>query len=354
MDEPVHKVRCRMHERHPAGHTFMRLLGIVVLWIFLLAATAWGCAALWFDGPASRPVAALLAATYALAAFALLLGVKPRRRAYAAFLALFALLLVWWFSLAPSNQRDWQPDVARLPAADVQGDKVTIRNVRNFDYRSESDFTENWETRTYDLSRLRGLDLFVSYWGSPYIAHTFLSWDFDDGQHLVVSIETRKEKGESYSAVRGFFRQYELYYVVADERDVAGVRTNYRNEDVYLYRLRMPPPRARALLLDYLESINGLSRQPEWYNALKHNCTTTILLHADKIIKGIPHDWRWLANGYLDELLYKEGAVNRDLPFAELKARSYISPKAKTLPLDGHFSAAIREGLPLRPAPPAN
>jgi len=334
--------------------TIMRRLGLLLLWIFMLAVTAWGSAALWFDGPASRPLAALLAVLYPLAAIALLVRVRPRRRAYAAFLALFALLFGWWLSLAPSNQRDWQPDVARLPAAEIQGDKVTIRNVRNFDYRSETDFTENWETRTFDLSRLRGLDLFVSYWGSPYIAHTFLSWDFDDGQRLTVSIETRKEKGESYSAVRGFFRQYELYYVVADERDLAGVRTNYRNEDVYLYRLRMPPPRARALLLDYLESINDLNRRPEWYNALRHNCTTTILFHAGKVIKGIPHDWRWLANGYLDELLYKQGAVNRDLPFAEFKSLSHISPKARAVPLDGNYSEVIREGLPQRPAPPAN
>jgi len=213
--------------------TIMRRLGLLLLWIVLLAVTAWGSAALWFDGPSSRPLAALLAVLYPLVAIALLIKVRPRRRAYAAFLVLFALLLAWWLSLMPSNQRDWQPDVARLPVAEIHGDKITIRNVRNFDYRSETDFTEHWETRTYDLSRLRGLDLFISYWGSPYIAHTFLSWDFDDGQRLTISIETRKETGENYSAVRGFFRQYELYYVVSDERDVAGVRTNFRNEDVY-------------------------------------------------------------------------------------------------------------------------
>lgn len=332
---------------------FIKFLGLLARWLVLLAGITWGSAALWFDGPASRPVAATLAAAFALAALALLVMVKPRRRANNFFLVLFIVVLGWWFSLAPSNQRNWQPDVARLPAVVFQGNKVTIRNVRNFEYRSETDFTERWETRTYDLTRLRGLDLFVSYWGSPYIAHTFLSWDFDDGKHLVISIETRKEVGESYSAVRGFFRQYELYYVVGDERDIAGVRTHYRNEDVYLYRLRMSRPRARALLLDYLTSINDLAARPEWYNALRHNCTTTILLHAGKVIQGIPHDWRWLANGYLDELLYKERAINRDLPFEELKSRSYISPKARAVPLDGQFSGVIREGLPARPTHPA-
>jgi Domain of unknown function (DUF4105) len=266
---------------------------------------------------------------------------------------LFALLLGWWLSLAPSNSRDWQRDVAQLPTAEIQGDKITIRNVRNFQYRTETDYTERWETRSYDLSKLRGLDLHMIYWGSPSIAHTILSWEFDDGQHLAVSIETRKEVGEDYSALRGFFRQYELYYVIADERDVVGLRTNYRHEDVYLYRLRTPPVRARALLLDYLKSVNRLATQPKWYNALIHNCTTTILLHADNVIKGIALDWRWLANGYLGELLYQEGVINRDLPFTELKARSYINPKAQSALLGGNFSEEIRKGLPQRPPPPA-
>jgi hypothetical protein len=330
----------------------LKLFGRLILWTVLLAATAWGSAALWFDGPASRPLAALLAAAYSLAVLALLIVVRPRRRAYAAFLVLFAVLLGWWLSLAPSNNRDWQPDVARLPTAEIRGDTLTLHNLRNFDYRSETDYTEHWETRSYDLSRLRGLDLFVIYWGSPSIAHTILSWNFDDGQHLAVSIETRKETGESYSAVRGFFRQYELYYVLADERDVVGLRTNHRREDVYLYRLRTPPARARALLLDYLKTVNRLARQPKWYNALRYNCTTTIRMHASDAIMGIPLDWRWLANGYLDELMYEKGIVNRDMPFAELKKRSYINPKAQGVAPDEDFAETIRQGLPPRPPPP--
>src|SRR5512139_1777361 len=331
-------------------HRSVRLLGRLVLWIFLLAATVWGSAALWFDSHAS--LAPLLAAAFPLATLALLIMLRPWRRAYAAFLVLFAVLLGWWLSLEPSNHRDWQPDVARLPTAEIQGDKLTIRNVRNFDYRSETDYTARWETRSYDLARLRGLDLFVIYWGSPSIAHTILSWDFGDGQHLAVSIETRKEKGESYSAVRGFFRQYELYYVVADERDVVGVRTNHRREDVYLYRLRTPPARARALLLNYLEAVNRLTRHPRWYNAITYNCTTTIRLHLADVVTGIPRDWRWLANGHLDELLYEMGAVNHALPFDEFKRFSYINPKAQAVPRAGDFSAAIRKGLPPRPPPP--
>ena len=332
----------------------LKLLGRLSLWTFLLAITAWGCAALWFDGPASRPLATLLALAYALGTLTLLAKLRPKRRAVAAVLILFAVLLGWWLSLPPSNDRDWQPSVAQLPSAEIHGDKLVIRNLRNFDYRSETDFTPHWETRSYDLSTLRGLDLFVIYWGSPSIAHTILSWQFDDGQHLAASIETRSKTGQSYSAVRGFFRQYELYYVLADERDVIGLRTNHRHEDVYLYRLRTPPARARALLLDYLKTVNHLASQPEWYNAFSHNCTTTIRLHAGNAMGNIPLDWRWLANGYLDTLLYEDGVINRTLPFAELKSLSYINPRAQAVPLDGDFSNAIRKGLPSRPAPPTN
>jgi hypothetical protein len=168
----------------------LRLFARLLLWLLLLAATAWGSLALWFDGPA--PLADLLALVYALACLALLAVLRPRRRAVATVLILFALVLGWWLNLQPSNALDWSPEVARLATAEIQGDKVTIHNVRNFDYRSETDFSERWETRSYDLARLRGLDLYMVYWGSPSIAHTILSWEFDDGQHLAASIETRK------------------------------------------------------------------------------------------------------------------------------------------------------------------
>ena len=180
------------------------------------------------------------------------------------------------------------PDVARFPAATIAGRQVIIHNLRNFDYRSETDYTEQWETRTFDLDQIRGIDLFLSFWGPTLIAHTITSWEFADGSHLAISIETRKEKGESYSALRGFFRQYELYYVVADERDVIRLRTNYRGERVYLYRLKVRPEFARALLLDYLAEVNRLAGRPRWYNALTHNCTTVIQHHVRQVSPGYP------------------------------------------------------------------
>jgi len=312
----------------------------------LLVAGVWGAAALWVDGPASRPLAAVLAGAFVVAMGGGVLRVRPASRGLVGAGVLFALLLGWWLSIAPSNARPWLPEVAQLPHARFEGDVVTVSNVRNFIYRSETDFDAHWETRRYDLSGVTGVDLFLSYWGSPAIAHTIASWQFEDGSHLAISIETRKEQGEAYSAVLGFFRQFELYYVVADERDVVGVRTNHRGEQVFLYRMKMPAPVARALLVDYLEEVNALADRPEWYNALTHNCTTTIRRHAQHVAPANPFDWRILVNGYIDQLGYERGQIDTSLPFEELRAKSDITGKAKAAGHAADFSARIREGLP--------
>ncbi|HSB70995.1 MAG TPA: DUF4105 domain-containing protein [Candidatus Methylomirabilis sp.] len=322
----------------------------VLAWPALLVGVAWGALALWFDGPAERWLAGLLAGGFAVGCVALLALVRPFGRGAIAVCLALAAVLAWWLAVPPRNDRDWSPDVARLPRATIAGNRVTIENVRDFEYRTETDFTERWETRTYHLDRLRGVDMFLSFWGPTLIAHTIVSWEFDAGPPLAVSIETRKERGESYSALRGFFRQYEVYYVVADERDVIRLRTNYRGERVYLYRLRLRPDRARAILLDYLKEVNYLAEQPRWYNALTHNCTTTIRHHAQQVGADRPWDWRILANGRLDEMGYERGQIDTSLPFPELKARSDITGKAKAADAALDFSNRIREGLPgMRP-----
>jgi hypothetical protein len=262
---------------------------------------------------------------------------------------LWGAVVVWWSAIPPSNTRDWQPDVANPPTATFEGDRVTIHDVRNFDYRSETDSTPHWETRTYDLNQVTGLDIVVSKWGSPYIAHTIMSWEFATGPPLAISIETRKEKGEQYSAVRGFFRQYELYYVVADERDVIGVRAAHRGEQVSLYRLAVPPAVARRLLVAYLQEADRLAHQPEWYNAFSHNCTTTIRLLVLKIGVAQPWDWRILVNGYLPDMFYERKSINTSLPLPEMLAASDVTARAKAAAGAPDFSARIREGLPARP-----
>jgi hypothetical protein len=322
------------------------ILAKILLAPILMGTLAWACAALWFDGSASQLLSGLLSVGFAAAVLAVWLRVRPLRRALAVHALLFVFILGWWSLLPPSNDRDWEPSVARPPRAELDGDQVRISNLRDFDYQSETDFTERWETRTYDLSQVVGVDIFLSYWGSPWIAHTIMSWAFADGRQLAVSIETRKERHESYSAVLGFFRQFELYYVVADERDVVRLRTNYRDEDVYLYHLHTRPETARALLEDYLEEINRLAGRPKWYNALTHNCTTVIRRHVQHVAPGNPFNWRILVNGVIDELGYMRGTIDTSLPFEELRRRSNVNQAARAADDDPAFSLRIREGLP--------
>jgi hypothetical protein len=327
----------------------LRLTVTVVLALMVVAGVAWAALALWLDGPRSRVLAGTICVALAASTLFLTTRVRPFLRGLVAAILPVVLVGLWWASIAPSNSRDWAADVARTARAVFSGSSVTIQNVRNFKYRSESDYDPHWETRTYNLDRIRGVDLFVSFWGPTLIAHTIASWDFDDGQHLAISIETRKEKGESYSALRGFFRQYELYYVVADERDLIALRTNYRGEQVYLYRIRASASQARALFVDYLRAVNHLAEHAAWYNALTQNCTTTIRGHAQNAGAAGQFDWRLLANGHLDQLLYERGEIDTSLPFDELRARSNITERAKLADDSPDFSIRIRQGLPEAP-----
>jgi len=327
----------------------LRIAGRLILWSVLLIAIAWGSGALWFDGPASRPLAGLLAAAFALAALALLIGVRPRRRGVAAFLALFAVLLVWWLSIEPSNDRDWQPDVARLAHAEIQGDRVTVRNIRNFDYRTETDYTPAYYDKTFDVRKLQSVDMVAVYWMGPAIAHTFLSFGFEGGDHLAVSIETRKEKNEAYSTIKGFFKQYELYYVVADERDVIRLRTNYRKdppEDVYVYRIHGPIENGRRLFLEYMRRVSKLNENPAFYNTLTDNCTTGIWMNT-RINPGHPPlSWKILASGYVPEYLSEAGRLAPGVPFAELQRLGHVNARAQAADQAVDFSRRIREGMP--------
>jgi hypothetical protein len=287
-----------------------------------------------------------LSAAVPLAVLGALVWLRPLRRVPVLILVMFGVVLAAWETIEPSNDRDWQPDVEQLAYAEIDGDRVVVHNVRNANYRTETDFTVSYEDRVLDLSQVRSLDIFIVYWGSPYIAHTIMSWGFEDGQHIAVSIETRKEVGEEYSAIRGFFRQYELVYIVADERDVVRLRSNFRGEDVYLYRLVVPPEGPRLLLLAYLDEINKLHDTPQWYNALLDNCTTSIQRLASHLERRSWLSWKLFVNGFLDEHAYAIGAFNQSLPFAELKERSHINERGRAAGDAADFSSRIRAGLP--------
>jgi hypothetical protein len=310
--------------------------------LLTLALTAWAAAALYFDLLPSTSLRTLGASSYGLAMVGALLTFRGRGKAIAICLAGFALVLAWWLTLKPSNDRAWQPDVAQTAWAEIDGDHVTIHNVRNCDYRTEGDYTPHWETRSYDLAQIRGMDIFLTYWGSPWIAHPIVSFQFGDNDYIAMSIETRKEVGEQYSAIRGFFRYYELIYTVSDERDVVRLRTNYRKgEETYLFHTRATPEHARATFLNYLKKINRIRNRPEWYNALTNNCTTNIATLA-----GEPQlDWRVLLNGRADQMLFERGDLaTGNLPFAQLKQQAHINAAARAANDAPDFSRRIREG----------
>lgn len=262
------------------------------------------------------------------------------------FLAACAFMLAWWLLKPPSNNRNWQPDVTVLPWAEIQGNHLTLHNIRNCDYRSESDYTVRHYDKAFDLAKLNSVDLFVVHWGSPYIAHTILSFGFQGEGNVCISIETRRQVGEAFSMVKGFFRQYELTYVVADERDLIGLRANYRSEQVYLYRLNASEDFARQVFLSYMGEVNRLRERPEWYNALVGNCTTGIRGRTSAYDPDDRFDWRIIANGYVDEMLYERKRIDTTLPFPELKERSLINERAKGQDKSPDFSRLIRAGLP--------
>ena len=322
-----------------------RIIGWIFVWLLLLLMTGWGVMAIRYSNlPQSlRPWAA---GTFGGISLLIPLLVRPRRRGVIASVCVFALVVVWWLTIPPANNRDWQPDVMVLPRATIAGDKATIHNIRNCDYRSETDYACSYYDRTFDLDKLKSLDLFLVYWGSPYIAHTMFSFGFEGQGQVCFSIETRKEQGEEYSSVKGFFKQYELTYVVADERDVVRLRTNYRKEDVYLYRLKAEPELMRKVFLDYLRQVNRIHDRAQWYNALTSNCTTNIRGHTAPYARNARFDWRIIVNGFVDEMMYERGTVDTRLPFAELKKRSYINLRAQQADGDSDFSRRIREGLP--------
>jgi hypothetical protein len=309
----------------------------------VLIACGWAALALSIDGPGT-----VFAVVFLIASAFLLFVRKRRRLARAGWLAIFLAILVWWFSIEPSNDREWQPDVARAPAARVEGDRLTIANVRNFRWTSETAGVPAWEDRTYDLSKIVGVDLYMCDWGAKGIVHTITSFEFADGPPLAISIETRKESTEGYSAVRGLFRQFELIYVVADERDLVGVRVKYRGERVRLYRLNIDRERARDFLLAYVRQIDRLSHEPTWYNAATSNCTTLIRMNAMAAGGAVPWDWRFLANGHLDEVFYERGRIDTSMPFDEMRRRSDVTDEALASLDSPDFSERIRVGLPAR------
>ena len=320
--------------------------------LVVLAVTAWGALALWFRLPGDEAWRMTGAVLFAVAGLLALLSVmRGHWRAPLLYGLAFVVLLGWWSTIQPSHQRDWAAVAERLPELVIDGDRLEVRNLRDFAWRSDSDFTPRWIDRTYDLSKVEGVDLFFSYWMGPAIAHVIVSFPFADAPPLAFSIEIRREKGEDYSALAGFFKQYELAVLAADERDIVRLRTNVWKEDVRLYRLSVGVPKARALIEAYAAEIAALQAQPAWYDTLGGNCTTIAFRLARSLWPELRLDWRVALSGYAPAYAYELGAVDTSLPFAELAERAKVSAKGQASDDAGgeplsDFSARIREGVP--------
>lgn len=319
----------------PMWHRWV--MGVAWLWVLLLASLCgvWGCMALMAHAPQRHNIAPALALVWGFA-WVILLGYGALQRRILPILAgglvLMLALQAWWATITPQSDRAWAADVAQL--LEIAPDKeqahiVQLRNVRNFSWRSDTDFTPRWETRSYDLDQLSSVDVATSYWMGPAIAHTLVSFGFQDGQHVVFSIEIRKEQHEQFDAWAGFFKQYEMALVAADERDILAVRTNVRGEQVHLYRINMAPDSIRDLFMAYAHQASQLRFAPRFYHTLTANCTTIVWQLARRIGQDLPTDWRLLASGYLPEYLRDVGALESMQPLSTLRTQGNITARAQ-------------------------
>jgi len=328
------------------GFKILRAVAYTFVWLVLLLLSVWAVAALYVDVRIDM-LRIPMVVVYVLAVVAILRIFKLGPKAAALCLGCFCIVLVWWLSLKATNTADWQGNVDRTAWTEIDGDKVTIHNLRNCDYRTENDYSNCWSDKTVYLSQLRGADLFFTTWGVPYIGHPIVSFQFGDKEHIAFSIEVRYKVGQSYSAILGFFRQFELIFTTAEEGDVIRLRTNFRkDEEVFMYHLNITPEQARAIFLLYADYENKLSKQPEWYNAVTRNCTTTLdrQMAAD-VSNPQPWNYQLLLNGTLDALLYQRNRlVTGGLPFPELKEREHINAAARAAGNSPDYSELIRVG----------
>lgn len=322
--------------------------GLALLCLTIALSALWAALALWYRLPFDMALRLAASTGFALLALVVLVGLFPPRRlrAIATYCLALAAVLTWWASLTPPATGDWARDVERQVTGQIDGSVLTLRDVRNFTWRSPDDFDPNWEIRSYDLDQLQSVDLFMSYWSGKTIAHMIISFGFSNGAYLAWSVEVRRQTGGSFSPLADMFKSNTLSLIAADERDLVGTRTNARGEDVYLYRTNTNPKHARALLLHYVATANDLAQQPRWYNAVFANCTTVVIQMIRTILGEVPLDWRLLANGYLPDYAYDAGLLDSRIPLSKLTQMGRITPKAQAIGLDPDYARMIRQGIP--------
>ncbi|OYR21766.1 hypothetical protein CEV31_0605 [Brucella thiophenivorans] len=323
----------------------VRFTGKIVFILFVVIFAIWSSFGMWFQLPFGNAVRGSIIAAWLFIALWVIVGERKlhcrRKRLFFCLLAL--AFLTWWATIRPSLDRIWAPEVARTVTGKVEGNQVTLYNVRDFDWQTTDDFTPNWKDETYDLNKITSVDLYLSYWAGPSIAHTLLSFGFEDGRHVVFSGEIRKEHHEVYSPIGGFFREFELAMIAAEENDIIFLRTNVRKEDVYRYEIDLPPAAAKELFLTYVERGNQLAQKAEFYNTVTTNCTTIIFQMARFLDPGIPFDYRILLSGYLPGYLHDHGWIKNDgSSTEEARRRASIDAKAQAGGREG-YSERIRQ-----------
>jgi Domain of unknown function (DUF4105) len=332
----------------PTTASSLRAAAAVLASLTIFFPAIWGGFALWYQMPAGQFIKGLCVVLWSAFSFAMLTAVWQGRITVGviAFAVALVGLLLWWTRLTPTNDHEWADDVARITTGAVDGSRVTLHNVRNFDWRTQTDYTQRWETRSYDLEHLRTVDMIMSYWSRAAIAHMLISFGFDAGEQIVFSVEVRRQKTQAFSEIGGFFKEFALSIIAADERDVVRLRTNVRGEDVYLYRLQLPQEAMRSLFLGYVGEANSLVDSPRFYNTITVNCTTLVYQMMKRIVGRLPLDYRLLFSGYLPEYVYRVGGLDRRYSLEELRRLGHITERARISDRRISFSADIRGGIP--------
>lgn len=312
----------------------------MLFWPGLLLVAVWGATALAVQAPRARgPVLA----GFAIALAAVIGARLGTDHGGAALAALAAALALWFLSLRPRADRDWAPDVARIVTGTRQGSLVTLHDLRAFRWHDRDHASESWQSRSFDLDRLIGVDLFTSVWDNPRIAHLLLSFGFADGARVVFSVEIRRKRGEAFSSLGGFFRQFELALIAADEADIIQLRTTHRREEVRRFALRLTPDQARRLFLEYVSLGNALAARPRWYNTLTANCTTVVWQLARMVHPRLGLHPALLLSAGVPGWLHGLGLIEGDQPFAAAYQQARISARARALPPGCDFSQGIRQ-----------
>lgn len=257
-----------------------------------------------------------------------------------------AIFTFWQLVKQPATTGDWQTQLAIPSVATIDGNSVTIKNVRNFRYGpAESDMHPAYYDQTYDLTKLKKVWYVTEpFNGQEYAAHTFVSFEFEDEKFVSITIEARKTKDQQYSSIKGLFRTYPLIYIAADERDVIMLRANLRKDKVYLYPIKTTKENGQKLFLDMLKEMNKLPKQPSWYHTLFANCTSRIATHVNHITPGRISwlSWQLWATGSADELALKKGLLDTDLNLEEARNKFYITDKSQKIGDTESYSKLLR------------